>query len=74
MQSQNGVQIRTQQFDVISEAANLLKVELAGVNHKLDRLDEIEDRKGTMSRSQELEYDLLVDRQFEIDIDLAGLV
>ncbi len=74
MQSQNGTtRIQTRQFDPISEIAHQLRADLAGVNHKLDRLDVIEERKGTLSRGQEHEYDALVDSQIELVTDLHAL-
>lgn len=69
---ENGaVEAQVKQYDEIAEAMNLLKIELASINRKLDTLDDLEIAKDSLSKGQEIQYDKLVDRQFKINTDLA---
>jgi hypothetical protein len=74
MKSRNGTtQDQIAQYDEVAEAMNLLKQELFSVTRKLNKLDDIEARKGTLSKGQETQYDRLVDKQLSIDGQLSNL-
>lgn len=72
---QNGTVVQSQvgQFDEIVEAMKRLQFELTGITRKLDQMDEVEERRGSLSKGQEARYDKLADRQFKIDSELESL-